>query len=60
MLVRKIKIIWKRYWSLILNIFRDFFFQIGHFQASGAYKSVAYKSVAYKKSVITKFSNGLE
>ena len=38
MLVRKGAIIWKRSWSLVLNIFQDLCLRIGRFQASVAYK----------------------
>ena len=43
MLFRKSETIWKRSWSLVLNIFRDLCFRIGHFRLSDAFKSVAYK-----------------
>ena len=32
MLLRKSAIIWQRSWSLVLNIFRDSCFRIGHFR----------------------------
>ena len=33
MIFRKSAIVWQRSWSLVLNIFRDSCFGIGHFQA---------------------------
>jgi hypothetical protein len=42
-------------WSLVLDIFRDLCFTIGHFQASD-YKSAAYK----KKGVLIKKLMGVE
>ena len=54
MLFRKGAIIWQRYWSLVINIFRDLCFRIGPFQDSVAYKNVAHKKASISVTFLKK------